>query len=227
MPPANSPLVTKAPSIGFNLNFSTKNFLIMAMCVVFTVLFFYDGFYGYPTRNDRIIQYLLHNNPNLSEETRTLAQDWKGWASESAERHEKMDTVLKADARVANLEGWKSPFDVRLQRLLAAGLILATVWALWRLIKFLRLRVQADDLTLSPHAGLTIPWDKITQVDNTRWHTDGIVHLTYSDAHGNPQQAEIDEYKLDPKPLLPILELLAEKAVNAEFLPKETTVPPS
>ena len=220
------PLVAKAPKLGFNLNFSTKNLLIAILCLVFTALFHYDGFYAYPARNDRVIAYLHNNNPNLSDETQFLMRQWKGWANETAARHQQMDTTLKADARVANLEGWKSPFDVTLQRILALALLAATAWAFWRLFKHLRLRVIADESTLSPQAGLAIPWEKITKVDNTQWHTDGIVYLTYTDPHDNPQQAVIDEYKLDPKPLLPILELLADKAVHAEFLPQPTTSPP-
>ncbi len=44
--------------------------------------------------------------------------------------------------------------------------------------------------------------------------------ITYRDQNAAEKTADFDDYKLEREPLLLILDQLAEKAVNAEFLPK-------
>jgi hypothetical protein len=219
-------LAAPAPRIGINFNLSTRNLILALMCAAFCVLFIRDGFFGYPANNDRIVSEIL-KAADVSLATRERAAQWKGWNNESAENREAMTQDLKketgADAgRIA--QGWKQPFDVTLQRWLAVLLVAVNVWSISRLVRFLRKRTECDDATLSPRRGLVIPWEKITQVDNTDWRTGDIVEIAYTDAAGAVQKVLLDGYEVDRGKLVPILEQLAEKAVNAEFLPKEEEV---
>jgi hypothetical protein len=212
-------LVAHAPRPGLNLNFTSKNILLALMAVIFATLFVYDGFFAYAARNDAILKF-LGNSGKASPQTSLLLTTWKGWNNETDEARDKMDVAIHSDAHLVNIEGWKSPFDVALQKYLAIGLVLVNIWTLWRLFFYWRLRALADDKFLSPAKGLSIPWEKITQVDNTEWNSYGIVKLTYTDDQGKPQRAELDEYKLQKEPLLAILDQLGLKAVNADFIPK-------
>ena len=202
-----------------------KNLIILLMCLVFCGLFFYDGYVTYPANNDRKVVELV-DNAAVSQPTKLLAQDWLrdgGWKKLPAERHEAMNQALDEETRNnrINKDGWKSPFDVRLQRLLAWGLLGCLAASIWWFGHCERRRAIAEEATVSPAPGVVIPWGKITRVDNTRWKTVGIVDITYTDEQGVPRKADFDDYKLQREPLLAILDQLGEKAVNAEFVPKE------
>jgi hypothetical protein len=134
---------------------------------------------------------------------------------------EKMDVTIKSEESHITLEGWKGPFDVWLQRLLAWCLLGCVGAATGWVVHCQRRRAIAEEGTVSPAPGVVIPWEKITRVDNTRWKTMGIVDITYMDEKGVSREADFDDYKLQREPLLAILDQLGEKAVNAEFLPKE------
>jgi hypothetical protein len=216
-------LVAPAPKPGLNFNITTRNVILALMCAVFMVWFFKDGWFGYPATNDRVVQ-AVSEASDTSTTTHILAKNWKGWSNESAESREEMTEALKKETgsqagKIA--QAWHQPFDVTLQRFLSVLLILVNVWSIGRLITFLRKRVECDDTTISPRRGVVVPWDKITCVDNTFWRGADIVQITYMDAEGKAQKADLDGYECDREKLIAILDQLAEKAVNAEFLPKE------
>jgi hypothetical protein len=216
-------LVAPAPRIGINFNLSTRNLILALMCATFCALFIRDGFYGYPANNDRIVSE-IRKAEDVSTVTRERAEQWKGWNNESADSRQTMTDALKKETGAIagqKAQGWKQPFDVTLQRWLALALVAVNVWSISRLVRFLRKRAACDDATLSPRRGLFIPWEKITQVDNTDWRAADIVEITYTDEAGASQKAQLDGYEVDKGKLVPILEQLAEKAVHAEFLPKE------
>ena len=216
-------LVASAPRIGINFNLSTRNLILALMCAAFCALFIRDGFYGYPANNDRVVRE-IRRVEDVTAATAERAEQWKGWNNESVQNREAMTESLKSETGAAAgriAQAWKKPFDVTLQRWLAVALVAVNVWSLSRLVRFLRKRTQCDDATLSPRRGLVIPWEKISQVDNSDWRTADIVEITYTDAAGTAQKALLDGYEVDKGKLVPILEQLAEKAVNAEFLPKE------
>ena len=200
-----------------------KNLIIVAMCLVFFGLFFWDGYYTYPDNNDRIVRQLA-GAKDVSKATLDRAEKWTRWDKETPESRAGMNADLKretgSEAGKA-AQGWKSPFDVSLQRLLAWCLLGCVGASMWWLVHCQRRRAIAEEGTVSPAAGVVVPWGKITRVDNTRWKTVGIVEITYTDEAGAPRKAEFDDYKLEREPLLGILDELGTKAVNAEFIPKE------
>ncbi|HVT81019.1 MAG TPA: hypothetical protein VHM90_10205 [Phycisphaerae bacterium] len=223
-------LEARAPRIGFNLNLTTKNLIIVLMCLVFAGLFFYDGFYAYPVNNDFMVEQRI--KPAINQDSALdfpdFLEHWKGWKNEPAENRLKMDHYVDANkTKIKGIDGWKSSTDINVQRWIASALVLVFIGALWRFIAGARLRVSATDTAVSPRAGLEIPWEKITKVDNTDWRSYGIVKITYTDASGSPATAEFDDYKTQREPLLKILDALGEKALHAEFVPKEEPPPPT
>jgi hypothetical protein len=214
-------LEARAPRLGFNLNLTTKNLIIVLMCLVFAGLFAYDGFFGWPENNDRVMAFINQQAILGKVEDRPEYRDWTTWNHESPEARAKMDDIVDSKKTIINVEGWHRVFNITLQRWIASGLLLILAGAMWRFIAQMRLRVAANDGTVSPKQGLAIPWEKITKVDNTEWRSYGIVEITYTDAGGASATAQFDDYKTEREPLLKILDMLAEKAVNAEFIPKE------
>jgi hypothetical protein len=223
------PLVAKASNTVRN-----KNLLIILMCAGFFVWFAYDGWVAYPRTNDIAVTRLkqmmadgkLKANDSIElDQWQELLNKWKGWNAASYREHQRMNDIATRGMAIAGgVEGWKRPFDIELQRYIVYGLGVAVIAAIWWFIHCQRRRAIADDSTVSPSPGVVIPWDKITIVDNTRWKKSGIVDITYTDVQGKVRQAKFDDYELDREPLLTILDMLAEKADKAEFIPKEEPV---
>jgi len=204
-----------------------KNLLIILMCAVFFVWFAYDGFVGYPRNNDRLVNRLvgLAKDGKIATEHLSLLETWQGWSNETPENRAKLDAIVAGSKN--QVEGWKATLDISVQRWIVQELGVATAAAAWWFIHCQRRRAIAEETTVSPMPGVVIPWEKITRVDNTRWKSTGIVEITFPGPDGTPQKAKFDDYELERKPLLDILDLLLEKAVNAEFIPKEDAAPES
>ena len=209
-----------------SFTFTLKNLAILLMCAVFLCLFAYDGYVGYPRKDDELVKVMrsMIDQDKLDVRFRVELDAWPGWDNASEATRERMDHIARQEAKI---EGWKGPLDIEIQKWVLLLLIVATAWSLWRFIRFRRRRVIADDATVSPAAGVVIPWDKITRVDNSLWKSKGIVQITYTDATGATKIDKFDDYETDREPLLKILDQLSEKAVNAEFVPKEDPTEPA
>jgi hypothetical protein len=223
------PLVAKASNTVRN-----KNLLIILMCAGFFVWFAYDGWVAYPRTNDIAVTKLkqmmadgkLKARDQIElDQWQELLNQWKSWNAAAPQEREVMNKIALTGKEIFGGVGdWKRPFDIELQRYIVYGLGVAVIAAVWWFIHCQRRRAIADEATVSPAPGVVIPWDKITIVDNTRWKKSGIVDITYTDAQGATRQAKFDDYELDREPLLTILDMLAEKADKAEFIPKEEPV---
>jgi hypothetical protein len=212
------PLVARASTTVRN-----KNFLVIAMVAVFLVMFAYDGFYGYARKNDRLVEYMKNTgipNGTINSEFKDAINKWTAWNDETPAARQAMDDIVNNSKNRNKLEGWKSPNDIMIQRVIVVGLAGALVAAIGWFFHCQKRRAIADETTVSPAPGVVIPWGKITRVDNTRWGK-GIIEITYTDEQGVSRKAKFDDYDLEREPLLAILDQLAEKAVNAEFVPKE------
>ena len=56
--------------------------------------------------------------------------------------------------------------------------------------------IEADEKTLSTHAGQSVPFESITDVDTTRWKNKGIAVVQYED-NGKPGRITLDDWKFD------------------------------
>ncbi len=200
-----------------------KNLIIVVMCVVFCVWFMRDGYIRYPEDNDRVVK-AIATKADATDAIKERARMWTGWNNELPMNRQMMfDELQKETGAEAGkiAHQFKQPFDVEFQQWLAWGLVGCVVASIAWFIHCQRRRAIAEDETVSPAPGVVIPWGKITQVNNERWKKVGIVDITYTDEQGQTRHASFDDYKLEREPLLGILDQLGEKAVNAEFLPKE------
>jgi len=204
-----------------------KNIAMLVLCVVFLGWFAYDGFSHWPARNDGVVTYMKgmteDDPPRLDPKYRTELEAWKGWNHETTETRGRMHAIATEAARTGRVDTWKGPLDMAVQRWIVLGLIGAVAAATWWLLRCQKRRAIANESGVSPARGVEIPWDKIELVDNTRWKSAGIVEITYTDAQGNKKKAKFDDYETEREPLIQILDLIAEKAVKAEFIPKEET----
>lgn len=197
-----------------------KNLIMVLMFLVFTGLFTYDGWWGYPLGNDRLVKTMQEEATapktryRYTPEDQDFLNSWPGW--------EHADTIQRdAMAGFAKNKGHdaKSDLSIAVQKWLVLGLSLTTVASMWWFFKCQRRRATADEQGLSPEPSVSIAWHDITKVDNTQWKKKGIVDLEYRDQTGQTQTAALDDYLLDD--LLPILDMLSERAEKAEFINPE------
>ena len=158
--------------------------IVVAMCVVFAVWFAYDGFKAWPENNDAAVRKMLQmasEHTGVTPEDVPVLMAWPGWAKASAEEREQVNRINAV--RSLNV-GWHSAFNVTFQQWTAGGLGVATLALLASFRKVQQRRAVADEEGLSPEAGVKIPWDAITKIDNGRWKKKGIVDLEYRDVQG-------------------------------------------
>jgi hypothetical protein len=202
-----------------------KNLMIVAMCVVFAVWFAYDGWIGWPQRNDRLVVGMIDESKTPTSRIRVedvpLMTAWPQWQNASTPQRQEMADIAKLNGRAE----FKTETDILVQKMIVLGLALASAGSLGWFIHCQKRRAIAEADTVSPSPGVIIPWGDITVVDNSRWKKSGIVDITYRHADGEGK-AKFDDYELDRDPLLLILDQLADRAVNAEFLPKEEPASP-
>ena len=201
-----------------------KNIILILLCAVFAALFVYDGFYGYVQSNDNVIRDIAaqdRKKPYLEESTRVLFAQWPGWAN-ATDIQKEFATSFVTEKKLP--VKWHNTLDLFVQKILAVALVAITGLAVWWFLHCQKRRAIADEKSLSPAPGVEIPWDAITEVDNTRWKKSGIVTLTYKNVQGLPETEILDEYHLDN--LRPLLQELERRAVHAKFIspgqPEET-----
>jgi hypothetical protein len=210
------PLIARASNTVRN-----KNLLIVAMCVLFAVWFAYDGWIGWPQRNDRLVTGMIDesktSSSKITPDTLPILEAWPTWAQANTSQRQQMADVAKLNGR----DEFKSETDILVQKLIVLGLSLASIGSIGWFLHCQKRRAIAEADTVSPSPGVIIPWTDITTVDNTRWKKSGIVDITYQQPNGGSAKAKFDDYELDREPLLLILDQLSERATRAEFLPKE------
>lgn len=198
-----------------------KNILMVVLCAVFAAWFGYDGLIGWPAVNDDTVQKTkIQYRDKVREDLRAKVDAWPGWNQATAAERDAMNRII-LDSNINAESKWHSPLDILFQRVLTVGLIVVTGAAVWWVIRCQKRRATADENSLSPAPGVSIPWEAIKTVDNTRWQKSGIVKLTYTDSAGVERPAVLDEYHLDN--LRPILQELATRANNAQFIPPPET----
>lgn len=195
-----------------------KNLLIVVLCAVFAGWFGYDGWIGWPASNDKTVDAARNKYMGtIPEQLKKHVQNWAGW-NESNYDEQKIVSEIITGANINTEVKWHSPLDIIVQKVITVSLFVLTGVALWWVLHCQKRCAAADDNALSPAPGLSIPWEAITKVDNTRWKKSGIVYVTYTDPAGPEKRAVLDDYLLDD--LRPILQELASRAHSAEFIPR-------
>lgn len=191
-----------------------KNLILIGMIVVFAIWFAYDGWSGWPSKNDEIVTRQIPARISQNKLTADAAddfKDWKGWNQETPERRK----LLEKSSHENHFEGFHGEMDILIQKLIVIGLALGALVAIWWYAHCQKRRAIADDAGLSPEAGVLIPWDAITRVDNTRWKRSGIVDVTYM-LNGEEKITKLDDYLLDNLP--PVLNEVAVRATKAQVI---------
>jgi len=195
--------------------------IIIVACFVFAAWFAYDGFKGWPEKNDAAVKQLVQmakGGQGLGPDQLSVLLNWPGWSAATADQKAQISSIP-----VSKNVGWHSAFEIQFQQGSVFALLLATAALIAWFMKVQRRRAIADESSLSPEPGLTIPWDAITKIDNTRWKKKGIVDLEYRDAAGQICKTKLDDFLLDG--LRPLLNEVQEHAKNAEFISPEGAQP--
>ena len=195
--------------------YAVRILIMVGLCAAFAIYFAYDGWVGYPANDDVLIKYMWDHPSSLNDDAaaRQTLKAWPGYNQATPEQIAAMALLVEK----SRAEGWKGPWDIRVQQLIVVALALATLATAYFFYRYTRKRAIADDAGLSPAIGSVIPWENITKIDNTQWDKKGIVTVTYKDAAGAAQTAVLDDYDLENLPA--VLDEVANRALHAEFDP--------
>jgi hypothetical protein len=197
-----------------------RNLIFLLMCVAFTLWFGYDGFFGWPAKDDLVVKQMIEkgerDSGGVSKDMLVKLRAWPGYAAATPDQIKAMDTVVKS----TSTEGWHSGFEIQLQKYLTYALGVISIGAIIWFFRCQRRRAIADENGLSTEPGLIIPWSDITKIDNTRWKKMGIVDVEYSGTDGRIHRTSLDDYLLDDLP--PVLNELSVRADKAQFIPPES-----
>ncbi len=191
-----------------------KNLILIGMIVVFAIWFAYDGWQGWPAKNDEIVHKQIPARiaqNKLPPEVADQFKNWKTWNTETPERRK----LLEDAWHQYHFDGFHSDVDLAVQKAIVVFLSVATIVAIWWYKRCQKRRATADEAGLSPAEGIMIPWDAITKIDNTRWKRTGIVDLAYVE-NGEEKMAKLDDYLLDGLP--PVLNEVVTRATKAQVI---------
>src|SRR5579864_1814042 len=104
---SNEPIIARASNTVRN-----KNLIIVLMCVAMACWFAYDGWIGWPTRNNQLVEgpiaTRVHDDP-LYIQYKPDLDAWHGWNDSDSQTRQTMSNI----AHALNTEGWKTETDIR------------------------------------------------------------------------------------------------------------------
>jgi|CXWL01.1.fsa_nt_gi hypothetical protein len=90
----------------------------------------------------------------------------------------------------------RSDFSIWLQKALAVGLGVLTLFLIWFVARVRATRLVVDDDGLTINSVGPIPWDQMTALDISRFAKKGCVELVYNE-QGAQRRVRLDEYHFD------------------------------
>ena len=90
----------------------------------------------------------------------------------------------------------RSDFSIWLQKALAVGLGVLTLFLIWFVSRVRATRLVVDDDGLTVNGVGPIAWDQMTALDNSRFSKKGFVELVYN-VNGAQRRTRLDEYHFD------------------------------
>ena len=225
--------------------------VLAVICVLVAAWFGYDGWYGWPAADNAV--YKKMQQPGLlgvGEQVRKIALTWPGW--HQATTRQLMGSkdlippgkpISPADkAIVRALDGrhdfigfdklayenhfpeYHSITDIYNQRWIVLGVGIVALLGLFWYWRVRNLKIQADETGLILANGQAISWPQVKVIDNVRWHSKGFVRITYTGPENQEKNAILDGTLYEN--LSAVLELMAERAVQAQMISPQPATPP-
>ena len=117
----------------------------------------------------------------------------------------------------ARSQGWgehepkkKTDRDVFTQFLMACIVLPFGVFFLYKFFRENSRWVAMDDAGLTASGGREVPWDRMEQLDETRWKSKGIAWLHYRDEQGQSRKLLLDDFKAEREPIKTIVEAVQQ-----------------
>lgn len=185
--------------------------ILVVLCLIFSALFFLDGFINWPGHDDSMVHRMLHSN-SVDTHYKVLLGGWPGWNHATMAQRHRFDHIV----HMINFSGWHTVTDIENQRWIALfiGLLAVAGGVWWWRVHNRRISVDETGLTLDRQKLVT--WSQIKRIDNRQWISQGIVDIEYQLADGRLQSYRFDSMTYDE--LGPLLNVVGEKSSGAEML---------
>ena len=76
----------------------------------------------------------VENNQGIDPSFLPALNRWTRWSEESSESRKTMDGIITSSKNRIQLDDWKSPLDILIQKIITGVLVLATAGAVWRYV---------------------------------------------------------------------------------------------
>ncbi len=159
-------------------HYQVRLLIISLLALLGGLYFLYDGLVGYPHEQAMYLEYKQVKDTypeDYNERWPDIARD-RGWSLEVPE--------------------YKSDMDILTQKIIAGILIPIGALILFRLLLNRGRWVAMDEQGLTDYTGRTIPFDAITELDESRWQRKGIAVVHYK-ADGQDGRFVLDDWKFD------------------------------
>jgi hypothetical protein len=161
--------------------YRVTRYIITAALIIMGLWFGYDGFYGWPAKNDKIREIDKQQQAALARGDQ--------------------DEANRLTQEKNNVGTFHSDADLLLQKVLFFTLppLGLALFARWMWISRGRYRLTADDVLHVP-GHPPVPLDRITELDKRLWDRKGIAYVGYEGPGGQQGKLKLDDFIYEREP---------------------------
>jgi hypothetical protein len=163
-----------------------------------------DAFFDYPEDNRQ--QAALQQFIDDVGEIRSHREQWTEYAAEH--------NLPEDPNAVPDKHG---PWDMRLQYAMIVAFLPIGTLALGYFVRCHWMWIRADEQGLRTNAGKVAPWERLTDLDRSRWQSKGIA-IVHFDNNGRPDRITLDDWKFETGPIRQIVQQV-EQQLGLEHVP--------
>jgi hypothetical protein len=159
----------------------SRRFLYMGIAALgFALYCVYDGFIGYPHKQERALAFEKLYADGRSDEWEAYATE-RGWSTSIPEQPKSDD---------------EHRGDILMQHAMAVVTGLIGIWLISIPLRARGRWIEGSDTGITSSWGQSLNFADITAVDKRQWRSKGIARVTYND-NGSKRKFVIDDYKFD------------------------------
>lgn len=182
--------------------YRARPLLIALLLLAYGLWAVYDGFYHYPSDNEKYREFVEFKEArDIESVSEAPTREWEAYA-------EKHNLPLDYN-EIPSMQ--HSSSDMMLQYVLMGICLPLGLLALGAAIRCGWLWIGTDEKGLHTSTGQFAPWSQINSIDKSRWHHKGIAVVHYTDQQGNARRITLDDWKYDTEPTRQMLRQVEEQ----------------
>ena len=174
-------MILKAPACR---SYAIRIVICLLMVLSFGGWYAYDGFIGYPTKVEQLIEHSRKDENTHGRMEIKLAKlspaHHAVWVSFSTWNQADSETRQMLDEMFHDEEGWHSDLDIKVQKILAGVLGLIALGVGYWLYSYNHKHIALDETALVVPGTGRVELANVTGIDDTRWEKDQLFEVHYT-----------------------------------------------